>query len=88
MAPAIDRAQERIGAPSSAEPPLCALAGLDARRLREDVICELDDARAEDVALWRRGAEVRRVFLADDGVIRERVREDGIDDRLCGKVGH
>ena len=88
MAPAIDRAQERIGAPPPAEPPFCALAGLDARRLCEDVICELDDARAQDVALWGRGAEVRRVFLADDGVVWECMREDGIDDSLCGKVGH
>ena len=46
MAPAIDRAQERIGAPPSPETPLGAFAGMGIRRLGENVICELDDARA------------------------------------------
>jgi hypothetical protein len=46
MAPAIDRAHERIGAPTLAKTPLCTLAGMDARQLRKDVIRKLDDARA------------------------------------------
>jgi hypothetical protein len=42
----------------------------------------------EHSALARRGAQVRRIFFADDGVVREYVGEDGVDDRLGRIVGH
>jgi hypothetical protein len=68
------------------------------RWLRQDVIGELDDASPERVALilpragsgrrGRRGAQVRGVFFAYDGIVRKGVREDGVDDRLRGIVGH
>jgi hypothetical protein len=63
------------------------------RGSRQDVVCEFDDARAEcsscvAAAGVGRSAQVRGVFFAYDGVVRKGVREDGVDDRLRGIIGH
>jgi len=68
------------------------------RGLRQDIVRELDDARAERVGALLRGArggegggrraQVSGVFFAYDGVVRKGVREDRVDDRLCGIIGH
>lgn len=57
-------------------------------RLRQDVVGELDDARTERLARFIRRAEIRGVFLAYDRILWERLREDSVDNSLCGIVAH
>lgn len=107
----VDGLQERLGAPPPSKTPFCPFASSIAipidtarigrrrgkRGLRQDVVCEFDDARAECCSssssscvagVGRRSAQVRGVFFAYDGVVRKGVREDGVDDRLRGIIGH
>ena len=57
-------------------------------RLRQDVVGELDDARAERLARFIRRAEIRSVFLAYDRILWECLREDSVYNSLCRIVGH
>ena len=103
MVPSINSLQERIGAPALPKtplsPPLSFSFNVGTGRLRQSVVGELDDARAERRRRRRRPArivlpvrcsesEIRSVFLAHNGILGERLREDGVDDGLCRIVAH
>lgn len=104
MVASIYSLQKRIRAPSSSKTPLCPLAfgnigiwigwrrrgggGTGTWRLRQDIVSELDDTRAERLARFVRRTEIRSVFLAYDRILRERLGEDSVDNGLCRIVGH
>ena len=98
MVPPIDSLQKRISTPAPSKTPLRPLARRTgwrrgAGRLGQDVVGELDDACTERGGLARfivviRLAEIRGVFLAYDRISWEGLREDDVDDGLCGIVRH
>jgi hypothetical protein len=47
----------------------------------QDVVGELDNTCMEHLA--RFGQRIRGIFLANNGILRERLQEDGVDERSC-----
>lgn len=49
----------------------------------QDVVGKLDNMRMEHLACLGQRAQIRGIVLSDDGILRERLQEDGVDDDSC-----
>jgi len=52
----------------------------------QDVVGKLDNMRMEHLACFGQRAQIRGIVLSDDGILRERLQEDGVDDGSCFTV--